>query len=64
VTVVPPPQVPLDWHFSPLVQALLSLHVAPVFATHVPVADEQGEHPPHAVPMFCQAPLASQTWGC
>jgi hypothetical protein len=57
VTVAPPLQAPFDWHFSPVVQALLSLQVAPVSMTQAPVAIEQDEQVPQAEPMFCQAPL-------
>jgi hypothetical protein len=63
VTAVPPPQAPLDWHFSPVVQALPSLQVAPVLGTQVPVDAEHGSQTPQAFPQFCQTPLALQTWG-
>jgi hypothetical protein len=37
--------------------------LAPVLATHVPVAVEQVAHPEHALPLFCQAPLGLQICG-
>jgi hypothetical protein len=63
VTADPPPQVPLDWQVSPVVQALLSLHVPPGAATQVPVVMEQVLQAPQAEPEFCHAPFASHTWG-
>jgi hypothetical protein len=63
VTALPPPQVPLDWQVSPVVQALLSLQAAPVATTQAPVVVEHGLHAPQAAPAFVQVPVASQVCG-
>jgi hypothetical protein len=53
------------WQLSPTVQGLLSVQLVPlVAAAHAPVAVEQTVQPPHAAPLFCQVPVASQVCGC
>lgn len=63
MTALPPPHTPFDWHASPVVQALLSLQLAPVVTTQVAVAAEQAVQVPQAAPEFCQAPNVLHTCG-
>ncbi len=64
VTGLEPTQAP-PWQVSVCVQALPSLQAVPlVTATHVAVEAEQVVQDPHAEPVFCQVPVASQVCGC
>jgi hypothetical protein len=57
-----PVQIPF-WQASVRLHALSSLHEVPVVGVQAPVVFEQTEHPAHAVPVFCQAPLVSHVCG-
>lgn len=64
VTGLAPTQVP-PWQDEVMVHLLPSSHEVPLVAgMQVPLAILQAEHPVHAPPLFCQAPLESQVCGC